>query len=119
MIGEALEFGTPKPDYHFVALVKNKAVLWAINSKLMERGLHLARESEIGCALLVKNDHPKLIHDTGFAHFLERRTGEPVGNHMRIVCRQKLCDSGNSVTYDVVQQLAGKPRDPMLLVSTQ
>ena len=79
VVGIALELRAPKAQQDFVILVENKTVLRAVDPKIMERGPHLGRESEIRRGpLLFADDHPKLIHDLSFAYALEKRAGKSV-----------------------------------------
>ena len=83
---------------------KDKTVLWAVDAKLVNRGPHLGRESEIGRGLLAFADHDaKLVHNLVFTYPLESRADKAVCNHQRIVGGQEFRNSGDPVANNVVQ----------------
>ena len=48
VIGIALELRATKAEQDFVILVEDQTVFWAVDAKVVQRGTHLRRESEIG-----------------------------------------------------------------------
>src|SRR5207247_5263652 len=78
------------------------------------------RKGEVGRrAFLLGDNHSKLIDDVVFVDAFEHWTHESVRHHMRSVARKELRNPGDAMTDDVVQELAGQPAYPVLLVAKE
>ena len=118
MLDVALEPRAAKLDERLLILIENKTVLRAIDTKLMERGTHLRRESEIGRRpLLFANDNSQFIDDFVLAHALEKRTRESIRDHLGRFAGQELRDPGNAVADDILQQFSWQPANPVSFVA--
>src|SRR5215469_12956153 len=107
-----------KPDEGLLILIQNQAILLPIDAELMESRSHLRRKSKIGGgAFFVTDDHSQLIDDFAFAPALKSRTGEPKSDHLRRVTGQELRNSGDAMADNIVQQLSGKPANPVVFVT--
>src|SRR5258706_346459 len=90
-------------DQSLVILVQQKAISRAVNAELMERRAHLRGKSEIRRgAIFLGDDHPELIDDLLLAFSPQGGAHETVRNHLRKISSQKLRNSRNTVTDNVV-----------------
>ena len=92
-------------------MVEDETIPGTVKAEFVDRGFHLRRKREIcSSALIFGDDYAKFVHDFGFTNGLEQWTDKPVCQHLGVIRRQELCDSGHAVANDVVQQLSGSRR---------